>query len=279
MSIATISTVLNGPDDLGTQLEGATSVARATNAHLHVLALCVLLEPAIMVHAALDGVPAGIDMAESIETLKSMVAQVQASMASQDIRWNMDGSTAAPGAFASEVARMTRFSDLVVHQRSDGGESAARTRLLAEAVLFDADTAILLLPAGKAMASPPARPLIAWDISPAALRATRQALPLLADSAHADVVMIGHAHEGGGKTDPGGEFAQFLSRHGVNCEISMCDPEGESIAAALERRALELGSDLLVMGAYGHSRLRQALFGGTTRDVLAGSSLPVLMAH
>lgn len=279
MSIVTISTVLTDSAQIESQLDGAVGVARAADAHLHILGLAVLMEQMSMVHTALDGVPTGMDMDASIEKLKAMVADVQQKMGPQGLRWNMDATTAAPSAFGSEVARLTRFSDLVVHQRGNAHDSAAHTKLLAEAVLFTADTPILLLPQGGSLSAPPARPLIAWDDSPAALRAARQALPLFAPDAQADVVMIGAGPNGAEKPDPGGDFAQFLSRHGVRCETSLTSAEGESVAAALQRRALELGSDMLVMGAYGHSRLRQAIFGGTTRDLINEAALPVLMAH
>lgn len=279
MSIVTVSTVLNDPDLMETQLDGAIAVARAADAHLHVLALSVLIEPATMSNTALDGVPIGMDMADSIEKLKGMVAFVQDKMANQDVRWNMDGETTAPAAFASEVARLTRFSDLVVHQRTEGADAVSQTRLLAEAVMFEADTSILLLPSDVSVTAPPVKPMFAWDNSAAALRTARRALPLLSADAQADVVMVSSKSTEDGKADPGGDFAKFLSRHGVNSEISITVREGESVAATLERRALELGSDMLVMGAYGHSRLRQAIFGGTTRDLLNSAGLPVLMAH
>ena len=81
------------------------------------------------------------------------------------------------------------------------------------------------------------------------------------------------------RSDPGGLLCQFLVRHGVKAQVSVLAKTMPKISDVLARHALEQGCDMMVMGAYGHSRLREAVLGGATRAVLESSAIPVLMAH
>lgn len=80
-------------------------------------------------------------------------------------------------------------------------------------------------------------------------------------------------------TIPAADIAETLARRGLNMEVGMMDDAGRNAAAALMARVAADGSDMLVMGAYGHSRFREFILGGTTRDVLKTMTVPVLMSH
>jgi nucleotide-binding universal stress UspA family protein len=105
------------------------------------------------------------------------------------------------------------------------------------------------------------------------------ALPLLRRASSVYVAIVDPAKDSPDRSDPGGAFAQFLARHDVKCEVMVLSRTDDTVSQTIERRAQELGCDLVVMGAYGHSRLRQALFGGTTRHMLESAILPVFLAH
>ncbi|MFY0312091.1 universal stress protein, partial [Leisingera sp. D0M16] len=79
--------------------------------------------------------------------------------------------------------------------------------------------------------------------------------------------------------DPGTDAAAWLSHHGCNVTVSQFPSGGRDVGPAIQDRAREAGADLVVMGAYGHSRLREAVFGGTTRTMIEQTELPVLFAH
>ncbi|MFY0312802.1 universal stress protein, partial [Leisingera sp. D0M16] len=79
--------------------------------------------------------------------------------------------------------------------------------------------------------------------------------------------------------DPGADAAAWLSHHGCTVTLSQFPTGGHDTGSAIQDRAREAGADLVVMGAYGHSRLREAVFGGTTRSMLEQTALPVLFAH
>jgi len=149
---------------------------------------------------------------------------------------------------------------------------------LLEAVLFGTGHPALLVPEPSTREFGFERIVVGWDHSRAAARAAADALPLLRHAKKVDVVMVTEE-----KIWPshlsGVEFARYLSRHGVNVSLSEQSRRGESISATLIAEAQTLGADLLVIGGFGHSRLRDFVLGGTTKDVLAGAPVPVFLSH
>jgi nucleotide-binding universal stress UspA family protein len=82
-----------------------------------------------------------------------------------------------------------------------------------------------------------------------------------------------------GQTDPGIDVATWLSNHGCTVTVNQYSSGGQRVGACIPKRAVETGTDLIVMGGYGHSRLRETVFGGTTRTLLDQTDLPIFMAH
>lgn len=279
MSIKTVSTIITSQDQMETQLASATAFARAIDAHLQVLALAVGIDQTGVVQSAFDAIPTGIGMEESLRHARELAEAATAQMKKEDIRWDVEAFSVPAAVTGSELVRHLRFSDLVIFQRAPEGAALRQTRMLAETVLFDADCPLLMLPETDSVIAPPTRIMVSWDESSAALRAARQAMPLLQAARKVEIVLVDPPKDAPDRSDPGGAFAQFLARHGIRCEVSVCSRTDSSIAGTLQRHAEELGSDLIVMGAYGHSRLRQAIFGGTTRETMEKSRVPVLMAH
>jgi nucleotide-binding universal stress UspA family protein len=121
---------------------------------------------------------------------------------------------------------------------------------------------------------------VAWDASREATRAVNDAIPLLASATTVTVLSVDPAI---GRTEhgdvPGADIALHLARHGVNVRVEQTVSGGIGIGDLLLSRASDLGADLLVMGAYGHSRLRELVLGGATRTMLKSMTLPVFMSH
>ncbi|HUD51371.1 universal stress protein [Parvibaculum sp.] len=177
-----------------------------------------------------------------------------------------------------------RESDILVaeartHDLTVLGNATALGGMVREAagtVLVNSGRPILLLPAkapkkmGKSIA-------IAWKASPEAARAVAAAMPLLTAAARVTIVSIAENED---ETASGADaLSASLRWHGINAEISyMAHPAG-SIHDTILRAAADAKADLLVMGAYGHSRLSEFVFGGFTRHVLGGAVLPTLLAH
>ncbi|MEW2914983.1 universal stress protein [Leisingera sp. JC11] len=124
------------------------------------------------------------------------------------------------------------------------------------------------------------RIFLAWDSSLAASRAAHAALPYLR---HAQEVVIGcfesSVSDQRDGEDPGTDVAAWLSHHGCTVTVSQFPGGGQDVGHGIQQRAREAGAGLVVMGAYGHSRLREAVFGGTTRTMIEQKELPVLFAH
>ena len=119
--------------------------------------------------------------------------------------------------------------------------------------------------------------LIAWDGGLPASRAVQDALPVLAMADRVEVVTVNGGTSGGNR--PTDDLARHLARHGIRVERKSISHGDINVANALLSYADDVSADLLVMGGYGHSRLREIVLGGTTRTILQSMTLPALMAH
>jgi len=182
---------------------------------------------------------------------------------------------------ASEgITLQARYSDLVIVGQTDLDEPAPSVPPdFAQHVLMHSGRPVLIVPGKGEFPHVGKKVLISWDASRGATRAVTDAIPLLQ---HADVVQvavfnaetraIAHGEE------PGADLALYLARHGIKVDV-LRQQTGRDVGSALLSLATELGSDLIVMGGYGHSRFRQMLLGGVTRSVMAGMTIPVMMSH
>ncbi len=180
-----------------------------------------------------------------------------------------DERTGAPGVILRDAAR---FADLVV-MRGLGPNGPVDGDSMLEAVLFDAGRPVLLSPA----IAPPSLfegALIAWAGGREEVRAIAAALPLLGRMKQVAVRTIG-AHDDAHT----GELIAYLGYHGVTAVAAQMETGGRSVSETLLAEAKSIGASLLVMGGYHHSRTREAVFGGTTRQIISHVELPVLLAH
>lgn len=186
----------------------------------------------------------------------------------------------------SEIAAMHgRYADLIVLGQLEPDDiSAPLFRPLPEEVALAVGRPILVVPYAGSFAETGRRVLIGWDASREATRAINDAMPLLQAAQAVTVLAVDPGHgprnpaRGHGEV-PGADIALHLARHGVKATIERTASAGIGAGNALLSRASDLEADLLVMGAYGHSRVRELLLGGATRTVLESMTLPVLMAH
>lgn len=180
---------------------------------------------------------------------------------------------------SDSLSIMARYCDLCVLGQYDPAAPGlgARSTLAAD-VAAGSGCPVLIVPNAGLRTGPMRRVLLGWDGGREAARALHHALPLLRRADHVDVAIIGgRAAElaGGLRIDIG--IGQVLDRHGIKAEL-VHRPDDESAGAVLLELAAERGAELLVMGCYGHSRMRERFLGGATRTVLQAMELPVLMA-
>lgn len=122
--------------------------------------------------------------------------------------------------------------------------------------------------------------LLAWNDSLASARAAHLALPYLKNSGHVHIVGFdAPSTANGGTIEPGREAAAWLSHHDCEVTLTQLPTGGREVGSCILDHAKEIGADLVVAGAYGHSRLRQAVFGGTSRTLIEQVTVPIFMAH
>lgn len=185
-------------------------------------------------------------------------------------------SEADPG---TAVRLNARYADLVVAAQPEP-QDAAGVRSLAEEFALSCGRPVLYLPYAGRFATAGERVLIAWNAGREAARAVHDALPILRRAAAVELAVFdpertprGHGEE------PGSDIALYLARHGIKVTVHGQSGAGFDVGAQILSRAADLGADLVVMGAYGHSRMRELVLGGVTRTMLEAMTLPVLMSH
>lgn len=172
-----------------------------------------------------------------------------------------------------------RSADLVVVRQPDR-EANEDMATNVEALLFEGGRPVLFLPPDGGLSAPVMRILIAWDGSREAARATHDALPLLKAAEAVEIVVV-DAEKLPDIDAPlaGTDIAGCLSRHGVHANVTTVSRGSGSTAEAIAAQVTASNSDLVVMGAYTHQRLREWLFGGVTRAFLERAPVPVLMSR
>ncbi|MGH7047645.1 MAG: universal stress protein [Stellaceae bacterium] len=190
--------------------------------------------------------------------------------------WRMvdEGREADPAVHA-------RYADLaILGQRDPDDEAMAMYRPSPERVTLATGRPILVVPYAGEFTTVGRSVLVAWNAGREAARAVADAMPLLTGAERVDILIVDpQAGPDGHGEVPGADIALHLARHGVEAQIENTQSAGVPIGELILSRAADLGSDLLVMGAYGHSRARELLLGGATRSILASMTIPVLMAH
>jgi len=190
-------------------------------------------------------------------------------------------SSATSGSPSGITALHGRYADLIVLGQLDPDDiSAPLFRPLPEEVALAVGRPILVIPYAGSWPEIGRRVLIGWDDSREATRAINDAMPLLKGADTVTILAVDPASGAAGHGEvPGADIGLHLARHGVKAAIERTVSASIGAGNALLSRASDLEADLLVMGAYGHSRVRELLLGGATRTVLQSMTLPVLMAH
>lgn len=195
------------------------------------------------------------------------------------VRWSAEDGVAQIADLGRHVAHRARFSDLVVLPQPYGDKRGAEVEPIVEAAMFEGRAPVLVVPDDVTLSGQPKTVMAAWNESVEALTAMRQALPFLMSADLVRIVVIDPPQHGPERSDPGGLLSQMLARHGVTCEIDVLSKTMSRVSDVLNRHATDTGSEMIVMGAYGHSRFREAILGGATRNMLEQAKVPVFMAH
>ncbi|MFN3989963.1 MAG: universal stress protein [Erythrobacter sp.] len=258
---------------MNARLQVALDLARATGGHVTCL-------QAISYEVFAPGDFYGSAMAAAMPVIKEAAeklrAEIEGQLANEDVSWDW---RFVYGAAEYRLLEAAALADIVVVGPHDAGEDGRGPSGMVGELVLKAPVPVLVVPADTARLDIGAPMLVGWNGSAEACVALRRAVPLLA---HASKVYLATVEEkrGEGRFDfPPLEGAQYLSRHGIDAEIVEL-PRGEArIADTLFSAAQMRGCSVLVMGAYGHSRFAEMLFGGVTRHALTDPQMPMFLAH
>jgi nucleotide-binding universal stress UspA family protein len=171
-----------------------------------------------------------------------------------------------------------RYADLVVIGQPHAADASGVEPDFAERLLLSGGRPLLIVPYAGEFGDVGKRALVAWNASREAARAVTDAIPLLREAQGVQIVAFDPEGAAHGEI-PGADIGLYLARHGIKVTVSQQTAPDVDVGNQLLSRAAELGSDLIVMGGYGHSRLRELVLGGVTRTLLGSMTVPVLMSH
>jgi nucleotide-binding universal stress UspA family protein len=262
----------------------ATELARAQGAHLVGLSIIEPME--LSAYVAPGSGFMAVDVIQEIEQRHREVAQAAASKVEAAFRaacsraglsheWRLaEGNPAEVGVLNA------RYADLAITGQIDPGKPPpGGWARLPEQLALASGRPVLILPYAGRFDSAGKRVLVAWSRTRESARALNDALPILERASEVTVLSINPRRGEDANDLPGADIALHLARHGVTAEASSSDADDIDVGNALLSRAADLGADLIVMGCYGHSRMRELILGGVTREVLRHMTVPVLMSH
>jgi len=279
MAYKSLTTFVTDAVTMTPSIEAAIALARREDAHLDVCCLGIDLTQPGNFYA---GAPAMIyqeTLDRAREDAEALEQVVRHRLGREEIRWGVESAVVQIGGLANVVGMRARFSDLVIQTKPYGEGRGTEAEATVEAALFEGQAPVLVVPDAGLGADLGQRIVVAWNQSDEAISAVRRALPMLKKARQVDIVVIDPPAQGPERSDPGGLLTQMLTRHGVRAEVSVIAKTMPRVSDVLCRYVREHGADMVVMGAYGHSRFREAILGGATRNMLEVAEVPVFMAH
>jgi nucleotide-binding universal stress UspA family protein len=255
----------------------AVSVAATLDAHLTGVAF--VYDPVVPV-AATGYLPPEViksQQRDSTEAAKAATDRFAAAAARAGV---LAEAARLPTSFAGagdQFGLIARRFDLSVVGQSEPDKGAVE-QLIAESALFESGRPVIMVPYVQKAPLKLDRVMLCWDGGRAAARAMADAMPLLEHAGQIEVVIVS-AERGKQDEIAGADIGQHLARHGLKVDIKRITEGDIDVADALLSHAADISADFIVMGGYGHSRLREFVLGGVTRSILRSMTAPVLMAH
>lgn len=277
MTLKTILVYAENTEPGWALLDAAAGLAAVNEAHI--VALLIGMEPptpyASMVAVPLTNYVQALETAR--ETLKADADEIEARLKKTGVSFEVRTALLPQGLAGTEFAQHARYADIAIFPQRDSHEYWHQ---LLDATLFESGKPLLICPRGASLRTIGRRVAIAWDSGREAARAVSDAIPLMAKADDVRVVTIDpHVSSERHGDVPGADVATMLSRHGIPVSVDAIPSADASFAKAMLTRADDMDADLIVSGAYGHSRVGQMLLGGATRDLMETADRPLLMSH
>lgn len=258
---------------MAARLQVALDLARSTNGHITCL-------QAVSYEIFAPGDMYGSAMAAAIPVIKenadNLRARIEKELEHEGVPWDWRFEY---GMAPQRLLEASPLADIVILGPAQNGTDGRGPSSLIGEVALHASVPVLVVPADARSFDIGAPMLVAWNGSPEGAHALRAALPLLACSCRVTLASVIEAGDRDGFDLPPTEGAKYLSRHGIDCEMVELPRSDASISETLFAAAQLRECSLIVMGAYGHTRLAEMLFGGVTRRMLSDPQMPILLAH
>lgn len=265
-------------EDYESDLRTAADLCATGSAHLSVL-LVKLAAPVPLGHHAAMSV-AWLDLrARDTEQLGEAVANTRATLEALAISFDVHGSYAEEVWAEAEIEERARYADVTMAGTSLKANPLLRSHVI-EGALFHSARPLLLTGNRQSVTLVPKKILLAWNSTVEATRAAREALDMMKNAGSVNVVTVDpRAVPARNGEEPGADIATYLARHGIKVAVDRLPNFGRRVGEVLIQHALDTSADLIVMGAYGHSRIRERVFGGVTNAMIDAPVVPVLLIH
>lgn len=259
---------------LAARLQSALDLARSFEGHVSCLQTASI---EVMMPSGYEAITVPTILPILREQAEQFEAEVKAKLERDDVPW--DWQTAF-GSAAPHLLQRASLADLIVMGARDAGSTGQSPSRIVGQVVVRSPAPVLVVPDDQHGFDVQKPVLIGWNGSPESANALRAALPLLKQARQVFLARVTDRTESNLKGFSAIEGAQYLSRHGIECELAeIPGRDGITVAKLLADAALARDCGLLVMGGYGHARIAEWLLGGVTREVLTDPQLPVLLAH
>ncbi len=256
-----------GDSGMEGRLQAALSLAHDQEAHLNCLQILPL--PYVLWAGEASGMNYGQMLSGAEGAAKDLRNETEVRLAEEEVSWDWHVRT---GDTVSELILAARLADMVI-VGSGSGDDAPAVHVAADLAIH-VSIPVLAFPVNASSFNPVGPMMIAWNGSAEAANALRNSLPLISQASSVHLVAIDEASS----AFPAEDAGLFLSRHGISVDIKALTAKA-SIEETLEAAARDVGASCIIMGAYGHSRTREMIFGGVTRHMLRNSSIPLLLSH
>ena len=258
---------------------GTFAVSLAEQFEAHVLGVAFAYEPVIP-GSVMGGIPPDFieaQRAESEKKARAAIARFEAAAKRSNLSAESRILTASISAAADQLGRIGRRFDMIVGGQPDR-DAGVPDEIIDEGVLFESGRPVIFVPYIFKGAAKLDRVMVCWDGSRAAARAVADSLPLLGKAKQVEIVIVA---TGRPKSDeiPGADLGQHLARHGLKVDVKRITSPDIDVPSTILSYAADSSADLIVMGGYGHSRLREFVLGGATRGLLESMTVPPLMSH
>jgi nucleotide-binding universal stress UspA family protein len=255
----------------------AVSVAEAFGAH--VLGIAVSYEPVIP-GTVMGGIPPEIiesQRSESDQKARKASGRFEEVVKRSGVSGETRTISASISGAADQIGRIGRRFDLIIVGQPERQKSLP-DEVVDEGVLFESGRPVIFVPYIQKGGMTLDRIMVCWDGSRAAARAVADAMPFLKKAKQVEVVIVS---DKSAKKDevPGADLGQHLARHGLKVEVKRITSPEIDVPSTILSYAADSSADMIVMGGYGHSRLREFVLGGATRGMLEAMTVPVLMSH